>query len=58
MFERCHNNNNDLPHFSADDTGRISIWNIAPVANAKDEADENIPKMLCLLDNHSGINKI
>jgi len=37
-----------------DDTGRISIWNMAPVVDAKDEEDENVPKMLCLLDNHSG----
>eukprot|EP00794_Sanderia_malayensis_P014352 gene14352-15848_t len=37
-----------------DDSGRISIWNMAPVENVNDEKDENIPKMLCLLDNHSG----
>lgn len=28
---------------------------MAPVMDAKDEADENVPKMLCLLDNHSGL---
>ena len=41
-----------------DDTGRISIWNMAPIVDAKDEDDENVPKMLCLLDSHSGLFKI
>ena len=41
---------------SVDDTGRITIWNMAPVMDAKDEVDENVPKMLCLLDNHSGLH--
>lgn len=27
---------------------------MAPIINANDEEDEDIPKMLCLLDNHSG----
>ena len=38
-----------------DDSGRISIWNMAPIVDEKDEEDENVPKMLCLLDNHSGL---
>ena len=38
-----------------DDTGRISIWNMAPIIDAKDEEDDDVPKMLCLLDNHSGM---
>ncbi|XP_021913667.1 protein HIRA isoform X2 [Zootermopsis nevadensis] len=57
----------DLPIFSIDihpdgsrfatggqgeDSGRIVIWNMAPVVSEKIENDENIPKMLCQMDNH------
>ena len=31
---------------------------MVPVVDAKDEEDENVPKMLCLLDNHSGLIKV
>lgn len=34
--------------------GRIVIWNIGPVLNENEESDENIPKMLCQMDNHLG----
>ncbi|XP_067127608.1 protein HIRA [Centruroides vittatus] len=34
------------------DTGRIVIWNMAPVMNEDDEKDENVPKLLCQMDNH------
>eukprot|EP00795_Rhopilema_esculentum_P015575 gene15575-6844_t len=37
-----------------DDTGRIFMWNMAPVVDAQVEEDENVPRMLCVLDNHSG----
>ncbi|XP_047097775.1 protein HIRA-like isoform X1 [Schistocerca piceifrons] len=34
------------------DSGRIVIWNMAPVVSPEIENDENIPKMLCQMDNH------
>lgn len=36
------------------DSGKVVIWNMAPVVSRKAEADENIPKMLCQMDNHEG----
>lgn len=33
------------------------IWNMAPVLKEEDEKNENIPKMLCQMDNHLG-NKV
>ncbi|XP_044020058.1 protein HIRA homolog [Aphidius gifuensis] len=57
----------DLPIFSVDihpdgkrfatggqggDSGRVVIWNMEPIKNAKAERDKNVPKMLCQLDNH------
>lgn len=57
----------DLPIFSVDihpdgsrfatggqgeDSGRIVVWNMAPVVSEKVENDENVPKMLCQMDNH------
>ena len=39
---------------TVDDTGRIFMWNMAPVVDAQVEEDENVPRMLCVLDNHSG----
>lgn len=30
------------------------IWNMAPVLREEDEKNENIPKMLCQMDNHLG----
>lgn len=30
------------------------IWNMAPVLKEEDEKNENIPKMLCQMDNHLG----
>ncbi|XP_002732568.2 protein HIRA [Saccoglossus kowalevskii] len=35
-----------------DDSGKVAIWNIAPVKNEKVEKDENVPKLLCSMDNH------
>lgn len=34
------------------DTGRVVIWNMAPVINEDDEHDENVPKLICQMDNH------
>lgn len=57
----------DLPIFSVDihpdgsrfatggqgvDSGRIVIWNMAAVVSPEIEEDENVPKMLCQMDNH------
>lgn len=30
------------------------IWNMAPVLREEDEKNENVPKMLCQMDNHLG----
>ncbi|XP_068087033.1 protein HIRA [Anabrus simplex] len=35
-----------------EDSGRIVIWNMAPIVNEDVENDENVPKMLCQMDNH------
>ncbi|XP_055937190.1 protein HIRA-like [Argiope bruennichi] len=34
------------------DTGRIVIWNMSPIVDESDEKDENVPKLLCQMDNH------
>uniref|UniRef100_A0ACB8FZ02 Uncharacterized protein n=1 Tax=Sphaerodactylus townsendi TaxID=933632 RepID=A0ACB8FZ02_9SAUR len=34
------------------DSGKVVIWNMAPVIKEDDEKNENIPKMLCQMDNH------
>ncbi|KAI8116695.1 HIRA-like protein [Lucilia cuprina] len=34
------------------DSGRVVIWNLIPVLSEKAELDENVPKMLCQMDNH------
>jgi protein HIRA/HIR1 len=39
---------------AGEDSGRIVIWNMAPVVSEKIENDENVPKMLCQMDNHLG----
>lgn len=36
------------------DSGKVVIWNMAPVLKEEDEKNENIPKMLCQMDNHLG----
>ncbi|XP_075574912.1 protein HIRA [Pelecanus crispus] len=60
-------NHNGKPIFSVDihpdgtkfatggqgqDSGKVVIWNMAPVLKEEDEKNENIPKMLCQMDNH------
>lgn len=34
------------------DSGRVVIWNMAPVVNEEAENDPNVPKILCQMDNH------
>ena len=34
------------------DSGRIIIWNMAPVVDQQKENDPNSPKMLCQMDHH------
>ncbi|XP_058014433.1 protein HIRA isoform X2 [Ahaetulla prasina] len=34
------------------DSGKVVIWNMAPVLKEEDEKNENVPKMLCQMDNH------
>lgn len=34
------------------DCGRVCIWNMAPIVNETEEQKENVPKLLCRLDNH------
>ena len=58
---------NDFPIFSIDihpdgsrfatggqgvDSGKVVIWNMAPLVSRESEANENIPKMLSQMDNH------
>lgn len=41
--------------YLGDDSGKVTIWNMAPVKNEEDEMNENVPKLLCQMDNHLGI---
>ncbi|KAE8634733.1 hypothetical protein XENTR_v10002420 [Xenopus tropicalis] len=60
-------NHNGKPIFSVDihpdgtkfatggqgqDSGKVVIWNMPPLLKEEDEKNENIPKMLCQMDNH------
>ena len=36
------------------DSGRVVIWNMAPIRDEKDEADAEVPKVLCQMDSHLG----
>ncbi|XP_018097934.1 protein HIRA-like isoform X3 [Xenopus laevis] len=60
-------NHNGKPIFSVDihpdgtkfatggqgqDSGKVVIWNMPPILKEEDEKNENIPKMLCQMDNH------
>lgn len=41
------------------DSGRVVIWNLAPVISEKAEKNKQIPKILCQLDNHvSCVNSV
>ncbi|XP_041084422.1 protein HIRA-like [Polyodon spathula] len=35
-----------------EDSGKVVIWNMAPILREEDEKNETIPKMLCQMDNH------
>lgn len=35
-----------------DNSGKVAIWNMEPVREEKYEKDDNIPKLLCQMDNH------
>lgn len=35
-----------------DDSGRVVIWNVAPIVKEQAEEDDNVPKLLCQMDNH------
>uniref|UniRef100_A0A182VUX0 Protein HIRA n=1 Tax=Anopheles minimus TaxID=112268 RepID=A0A182VUX0_9DIPT len=34
------------------DSGRVVIWNMAPVLNEQAEANKSVPRILCQMDNH------
>ncbi|XP_070205322.1 protein HIRA-like isoform X2 [Littorina saxatilis] len=36
------------------DSGKVVIWNMAPIRDPKEEADENVPRILCQMDSHLG----
>ncbi|XP_026462747.1 protein HIRA homolog, partial [Ctenocephalides felis] len=40
------------------DSGRVVIWNWAPLVSLDAENDPNVPKILCLIDQHSGNNNL
>lgn len=35
-----------------DDSGKVVIWNFEPVRDEKAEKDENVPRVLCQMNNH------
>ena len=37
-----------------DDSGKVVIWNMAPIRDEKEEADINVPRILCQMDSHLG----
>ena len=41
-------------HSTGDDSGRVVIWNVAPIVKEQAEEDDNVPKLLCQMDNHLG----
>lgn len=43
-----------VPCVAGEDSGKVVIWNMAPVLREEDEKNVNIPKMLCQMDNHLG----
>lgn len=38
--------------FPGEDSGRVVIWNMAPILSEAKEVDSRVPLMLCTLDNH------
>lgn len=41
-----------------DDSGKIIIWNMAPVREEAAEKNSDVPKILCEMDNHLGNFKL
>ena len=39
---------------TGDNSGKVVIWNMAPVKSEVAEKNDNVPKMLCQMDNHFG----
>ncbi|XP_078681530.1 protein HIRA-like isoform X2 [Branchiostoma floridae x Branchiostoma belcheri] len=35
-----------------EDSGKVAVWNMAPVRSEEDEKNGNVPKLLCQMDNH------
>ncbi|CAH2086079.1 unnamed protein product [Euphydryas editha] len=67
LFKPSWVNHDDKPIFSVDihptgkrfatggqgeDSGRVVVWNLNPVLFKEVELDQNVPKMLCQMDNH------
>lgn len=40
------------------DSGRVVVWNLEPVLSEKAELNSIVPKMLCQMDNHLGMDGI
>lgn len=38
-----------------DNSGKVAIWNMAPVRDEEAEQNESIPKLLCQMENHLGL---
>jgi len=36
-------------------SGKVAIWSMAPVRDENAENDENVPKLICQMDNHLGM---
>jgi len=43
-------------HVPGESSGKVAIWNMGPVREETLENDENVPKLLCQMDNHLGIS--
>jgi protein HIRA/HIR1 len=43
-----------MSHVVGNDCGKVVVWNMAPVRDERDEKDENVPKLLCQMENHLG----
>jgi len=38
-----------------DNSGKVAIWSMVPVRDEDAENDENVPKLICQMDNHLGL---
>jgi hypothetical protein len=48
IFSRQNNNfQNSFQGGQGSDSGRVTIWNLAPVLSEKAELDPKVPKILC-----------